>query len=248
MTDAPDVQAYASNGYLIFDPKTPLSLIRAVHTDVHALLDKRADALRLGGKDRSGVNGYRETESDLHLKSESVRELISHDAFHALAMALLGPDLDLRFCTTMTKTAASGEPLGWHQDWGLDRDSGHPRISLWIAVTDADIENGCVWVIPGSHREEILAHSVSETHPPDMGIKEVDAAGAIPIALQAGQALVIHPKLIHGSGKNISGRERMALLPSFQVPKPGYDAFWAAAGMRYSIGGKKVWEPLRANA
>jgi phytanoyl-CoA hydroxylase len=248
MMDAPDVHAYATNGYLVFDPKLPASLIQAVHADVRAMLDKRLHDLKLRRKAPPKISGYRETETDLHLKSESVRELISHDAFHALAMALIGSDIDLRFCTTMTKTAASGEPLDWHQDWGLDRDPGHPRISLWIAVTDADAGNGCVRVIPGSQRGEILEHSVSQTHPPDMGIKGVEAAEAIPIELRAGQVLVIHPKLIHGSGSNISGKERMAVLPSYQLPKPAYDASWAGAGMRFSMGGKKVWEPLPVSA
>jgi phytanoyl-CoA hydroxylase len=236
----PDKSFYEENGYLVFDPGLPVSLIGAVHADVRRMLDER----KAGRKNPTSTSGYRETDSDLHLKSDPVRDLVSHDVFHALTLSLIGPDSDLRFCTTMTKTAESGEQLDWHQDWGLDRDRGHLRISCWIAVTRADIANGCVWVLPGSHKEALREHTVSETHPPDLGIKGVDAGKAIPIELPAGRVLVVHPQLIHGSRKNVSGKERMAVLTSYQLPKPAYTAMWAGAGMRFSKSGKKVWEPL----
>jgi hypothetical protein len=77
-----------------------------------------------------------------------------------------------------------------------------------------------------------------------MGIRGVDDGKAVPIELSAGKVLVVHPQLIHGSRKNISGKERMAVLTSYQLPKPAYEPFWAKAGMRFSKGGKKVREPL----
>lgn len=234
-----DKRGYEAHGFLIFDPRLPASLIHAAHADVRNMLDaqkaKRNPAAR---------PAYRETDSDLHLKSEAVREIISHNAFHALASALIGPDADLRFCTTMTKTAESGEPLDWHQDWGLDRDPGHRRFSCWIALTDADVGNGCVQVLPGSHMVPIREHKASKTHPPDRGIDGVDESRAVPIELAAGQVLVVHPQLIHGSGRNVSGKERMAVLSSYQEPKSVYDPFWAKAGMRFSKGDRKVWESL----
>lgn len=55
---------------------------------------------------------------------------------------------------------------------------------------------------------------------------------------------VLHPQVIHGSGSNVSGKERMAMTMSYQAPKPGYDARWAGAGMRFIRDGKKTWEPL----
>jgi len=221
-------------------------LIEAARDDIRKLLaDQKANRkLPLVRKP------YRETASDLHLASAAVRDLVSHPAMHALSLVLIGAEVDMRMCFTFTKTADYGEPLDWHQDWGLDQDKGHHRISVWIAVTDADTANGCVQVIPGSQLEALREHAVSETHPPDIGIKgglgDADLRRAVSIEMKAGQVLILHPQVIHGSGRNASGRDRIAVLTSYQIPKAEYPGFWASAGMRFSRGGKKIWEPLPA--
>jgi ectoine hydroxylase-related dioxygenase (phytanoyl-CoA dioxygenase family) len=234
-----DTRAYESQGYMVFDPEFSPDLIASVRSEVRGLLD--AQLLKWKNAVRKP---YRESDADLHLKSRAAADLISHDAFFDLALTLIGRDADLRFSITMTKTADHGEPLDWHQDWGLDQDRGHHRISCWVAITRADVGNGCVWVIPGSHKGPLLEHKVSETHPPDRGIMKLDASGAIPVELKAGQVLVLHPQVIHGSGRNVSGKERMAVTMSYQTPKPQYDVRWAGAGMRFIKDGRKTWEPL----
>ena len=256
-----DARAYAEQGYAVLEPGFPPALIEAARADVRNILDAqkaRRSAAPQAGAPASGESSgyaaptarkaYRETASDLHLVSDAVRDLVSHDALHALSLALIGPDADMRFCITLTKSADHGEPLDWHQDWGLGQDKGHHFIGLWLALTDASTDNGCVSMIPGSHREPLREHAVSETRPPDRGIRGgLDAADlhrAVPVEMKAGQLMVIHPQVIHGSGRNHSGRDRVALLFGYQVPKPSYDAFWAGAGMRFSVGGEKKWEPL----
>lgn len=254
--DAPRVlneRFYAEQGYVVLNPGFAPELIEAARADVRKILDEQKSRPAIAGN-ASGYaapaarKAYRETASGLHLKSAAVRDLVSHDALHALSLALIGSDADMRFCFTFTKSADHGEPLDWHQDWGLDQDKGHHRISLWLALTDADTGNGCVSMIPCSHKEPLREHAVSETHPPDRGIRggldALDMKRAVPVEMKAGQLMVIHPQVIHGSGRNHSGRDRIALLFSYQVPKPSYDAFWATAGMRFSVGGQKKWEPL----
>jgi ectoine hydroxylase-related dioxygenase (phytanoyl-CoA dioxygenase family) len=248
-----DGRFYAEHGYAVLEPGFPPALIEAARADVRKILDAQKSRPAVAGS-ASGYaaagtrKAYRETASDLHLKSDAVRDLVSHDALHALSLALIGPEADLRFCFTLTKSADHGEPLDWHQDWGLDQDQGHHRISLWLALTDADISNGCVQTLPGSHKEPLREHAVSETHPPDRGIRggldASDLKRAVPVEMKAGQLMVIHPQVIHGSGRNHSGRDRIALLFSYQIPKQSYDARWAGAGMRFSVRGEKKWEPL----
>ncbi|MEO6094644.1 MAG: phytanoyl-CoA dioxygenase family protein [Fibrobacteria bacterium] len=239
-----DIAFYARNGYAVLTPEFPLGLIDAARSDIKRILD----AQKANRKVPLTRKPYRETASDLHLHSESVARLVSHRALHEVATALIGPDADMRMCFTFTKTADHGEPLDWHQDWGLDQDKGYHRISVWIAVTDAEIADGCVLVLPGSHLGPLREHTVSETHPPDKGIRggldAEDRGRTMAVELRAGQVLILHPQIIHGSGKNVSGRDRIAVLTSYQVPKPRYGAFWAAAGMRFSRAGKKIWEPL----
>lgn len=240
MPSAEQLQAYDRDGYLLLRPGYSGSLLAEVRADLSERLQWIRTRLAEQGADRR----YRETDSNLHWKNEAVRMLISEDSLLDVATSLVGADVDVRFCFTLTKTAQHGEPILWHQDWGLSPDTGHPLITCWIAVTDADPGNGCLEVLPGSHRRGLLPHEVSEVHPPDKGIPGLDTAGAVPVSMQAGEVLVIHPLLIHGSGKHRSGRERIAVLVGYQAPKPAYDEFWGRAGARFTREGKLSWGPL----
>lgn len=239
-----DLDSYHERGYLILEETVPPALLKPVYADVKGMLLRKYPPT-LGPDLRKS---YRETEADLHWKSAAVREMISDRPFFELSKALLGDEVDLRFCFTLTKTAEHGEPVDWHQDWGLDRDPEYPRISFWVAVTDVDSGNGCLQAIPGSHQGELLEHTKSAWHPTDRGIGKVDTSMAVPLEMKAGQILLIHPKLIHGSGKNLSARERMAVLCSYQIPKRDYPEFWAKAGARFIRGGKKDWGPLAVSS
>jgi ectoine hydroxylase-related dioxygenase (phytanoyl-CoA dioxygenase family) len=233
-----EVEFYEENGYLILDPHFPAQLLTRVREDIFDLLGKIK--ARLSQDDKR----IRETDADLHHKSQAVKELITSEVFRELGRELLGEDVDLRHTITITKTAEHGGPIQWHQDWGLGKDPGYPLFTFWIAITESNLENGCIRIIPGSHKMEIQAHAVSETYPSDRGIKNVDAEKAIPLEMSAGQVLIIHPQVIHGSDSCTSLNPRVAVLGSFQIPKKEYDAFWAKAGAKFLRKGKYAWGPL----
>ena len=93
----------------------------------------------------------------------------------------------------------------WHQDLGvlLPEADTATVLSCWVAVTDADEENGCMQVVPGSHRNELLNHCPGE---PQTGIPEhlLSLDGAVPLPMRAGSVLFFGQRLIHGSLDNVS--------------------------------------------
>ncbi|MBM3265650.1 MAG: phytanoyl-CoA dioxygenase family protein, partial [candidate division Zixibacteria bacterium] len=108
----------------------------------------------------------------------------------------------------MNKPAHRGTVLPWHQDVfsDLDRD---PEITVWMAMDAATVENGCVCVLPGSHlryandgRIAFLTEAQVETL-----IHEIE-----PVYLEcpAGEALLLHNRLVHSSGLNPTGCPRRA--------------------------------------
>ena len=187
---------------------------------------------------------YRETDADLIWTSEAVRKMISDRTLADIAAGLLGGDVDVRFCFTLTKTAEHGEPVLRHQDWGLGTEPGYPFFTCWIALTDADAGNGCLEVLPGSHSGPLHPHAATEGRPQDKGIPGMEAVDALAVPMKAGEAMIIHPALIHGSGRNRTGQPRMALLTGYQAPKPEYDEFWGRSGARLLRGGRPAWGPL----
>ena len=96
----------------------------------------------------------------------------------------------------------------WHQDQGVTTpDADESRIlTVWIPITDATVENGCMLVIPGSHREGLTFHcpgteTQPELHIPDSGLRLEDAA---PVPMQAGQVLFMNRRTKHASLGNQS--------------------------------------------
>jgi phytanoyl-CoA hydroxylase len=127
-----------------------------------------------------------------------------------ICQRLVGPDIAIYRSMFMNKPARQGTLLPWHQDggtgWNLDID---PIITLWLALDPATIANGCVQVIPGSHRLGLLSergHVLSDEHvrqhcPPER-IEYVELA--------AGEAVLLHNFLLHRSDRNATDIPRRA--------------------------------------
>ena len=164
---------------------------------------------------------------DRHLDVESVWRLATHPHVIDAVEAVLGPDVMLLASNFFCKYPAEerGERfVAWHQDvtyWGLEP----PRaITAWIAIDDADAENGCMSVIPGSHRLGILEHGKSGRAGNLLSINQevpdglVDEARAVSMPLQAGQMSLHDGMLLHGSHPNRSTRRRCGLAVRFTTP------------------------------
>lgn len=164
---------------------------------------------------------------DRHLDVESVWRLASHPRVLEAVEAVLGPDVMLLASNFFCKYPADerGERfVAWHQDvtyWGLEP----PRaITAWIAIDDADVENGCMSVIPGSHRLGFLEHSKSDRAGNLLSVNQevpdalFDERRAVSMPLRAGQASLHDGMLLHGSHPNRSSRRRCGLAVRFTTP------------------------------
>jgi phytanoyl-CoA hydroxylase len=132
----------------------------------------------------------------------------------SLAAALLGPDLDCFLSQFIFKNAGAwGQP--WHQDEHYFPFDRHPQLGLWLAVTAATRENGCLWVLPGSHREPLHAHGPDRRPGANYGYVEIvdhDMSGAVPVLMQPGDLLLFHSRLMHRSTDNGSAGLRAAMV------------------------------------
>jgi phytanoyl-CoA hydroxylase len=102
----------------------------------------------------------------------------------------------------------------WHQDaafWPLDPMN---VVTLWLAVDHSTPENGCVRVIPGSHRSEVAGMrdniEVESVLGKEIAV-EVDESAAVDMVLAPGDVEVHHPNIVHSSMPNRSDRWRRAL-------------------------------------
>jgi hypothetical protein len=122
-----------------------------------------------------------------------------------------------------------GPPLFWHQDWwGWDDDSAYqPRahqLFAMIYLTDTGVGNGCLRVIPRSHRLDHLLHHLETAHSETMQAYEnpsnpayADHPDQLAVPVKAGDVLIGDARLIHGAFANRTGGER-PLLTGTEFP------------------------------
>ncbi len=108
----------------------------------------------------------------------------------------------------------------WHQDQGvlLPEADGSNILTVWVALTEATTENGCLQVIPGSHRDVgLLEHCVG--HPGGVAIPEHLLPGAaVPVPLSPGSAIFMDQRTVHSSLPNVTDSDvRISLDLRYQA-------------------------------
>jgi hypothetical protein len=143
--------------------------------------------------------------------------LIRHPTFVQVCARVYGPHVPISLfrAMVMNKPAGLGTELPWHQDggavWELDRD---PLVTIWVALDAATPDNGCMEIVPGSHRLGLLSwfgstvgDEAAERH------CRPEAVEALPV--DAGHAVLMHNWLLHRSGANPSRLRRRAFTCCF---------------------------------
>ena len=109
---------------------------------------------------------------------------------------------------------AWGQPC--HQDSHyFPFDPEGPVVGAWLAVTESSTENGCLYVVPGSHTEPAHEHVPDRRPDANLGYMEIvdyDLASAEPVEMQPGDLLLFDSFLMHFSRDNLSARRRGAMV------------------------------------
>jgi phytanoyl-CoA hydroxylase len=177
-----------------------------------------ADALRLAEpalRDAPGSAAERTSKLFRVHRHEPVFNAFCRDPrLLALVAELIGPDLDCFLSQFIFKNpGALGQP--WHQDAFYFPFDRRPQVGVWLAVTEATLENGPLWVLPGSQREHIHPVVPDRREHAQMGYVEIvdhDMHGEQPVLLQPGDILLFHGHLMHKSTDNRSTGMRAAMV------------------------------------
>ena len=120
--------------------------------------------------------------------------------------SIIGKDILVCGTTLFIKNPDQKGFVSFHQDAKYIGLEPHNWVTGWLAVTDANEENGCMRMLKGSHKEDLKFHSqkFDEHNLLTRGqtIENVPIDETTPVILKAGQLSLHHPKIIHGSGLN----------------------------------------------
>lgn len=162
--------------------------------------------------------------NSLHLHFGWAYDLAAHPRVVDAVAKLLGDDVVVWGTLLLAKPPHDDEFVAWHQDGAYaDYLGGTPAVSAWIALSDSTRENGCMRVIPGSHRTR-LEH-VQTNRPRNMLSRgqeiavEVDEREAIDVELRAGEMSLHHVDIVHGSSPNRSPHWRTGFIVRYATPR-----------------------------
>jgi hypothetical protein len=151
-----------------------------------------------------------------HLYAKWVSDLVRHPRVLDAVESLLGPDLLVWRSVFFVKGARDPRYVDWHQDsvyWGLSPDD---VVTAWIALTESRAGNGCLRVVPGSHRQPEVRHAIRLAGNNllvrgQRAMVDVSDDEARDVELRAGEMSLHHVRLLHGSRPNASGDLRAGL-------------------------------------
>jgi non-haem Fe2+, alpha-ketoglutarate-dependent halogenase len=178
-----------------------------------------------------------------HLVYPWVAQLVVHPAVLKVVRSLIGPDVLVWVSEFNVKAPQTQGFFSWHQDlyYWRHRYADLPTIpivTVWLAITDANQENGAMRVLPGS--QSALVHHVEKPRQHNMLTRaqevshEIDERRAVHVNLNAGEFSVHHPLLLHASGPNKSALPRIGLVTRYIAPqvvppvRPAYS--WLVSG------------------
>jgi len=157
-----------------------------------------------------------------HWVSPVAMDMVQHDGVIGVLSQITGAHLpQWDGATKCMQSMLFFKPPGlqgqaWHQDERFIPTRDRSLVGAWIAVDDANIDNGCLWVLPGSHRTGQLwptrDHGKPELFDPTDESFGFDDEAAIPVEVSAGSVVFFNGYLLHRSLPNRSTRRRMALV------------------------------------
>ncbi|MEZ6131334.1 MAG: phytanoyl-CoA dioxygenase family protein [Planctomycetaceae bacterium] len=224
-TLTPDqVQTYNTDGFVRLLNVYSDSEITAIREYFDGLLEKVFAA---------GGDSY--SISTAHMKHAGVYDILTNPKLVDMVADLLGDDVIAWGSHFFCKMPGDGKAVAWHQDASYWPLSPSRAVTVWLAIDDADPENGCMKFIAGSHHSGHLTYR--ESRPEDHSVlgqtvENAEQYGTVVIDdLKAGQASIHNDLLLHGSDANMSSRRRCGLTLRYAAAEVRAEMGWNAKGV-----------------
>ena len=180
--------------------------------------------------DGSPIPGLLHKVQGVCVVAPRILELASEPAILDRVSVLLGPDLDVFGTKFFPKLPGGGTSTHWHQDNYYFGTTSERVVSCGCYLEAANPDNGCLRVVPGSHRSRRIVE-----HRQKQGMHgswtDVDEAAAVDIAVPGGSVVLFSANLLHGTNDNRSNRSRYSTawhyipgdLALERFPRAGYE-------------------------
>ncbi|RAV19197.1 hypothetical protein DQG23_21915 [Paenibacillus contaminans] len=216
-------EQYDRDGYVIAENMFSIEEVAAFKQEIRDTLAKVEE------REGSGKHFTHGVYVGLALQSEMFRKLAADSRIAAVLREVIGDQVLFLSDKVVAKDASKDFASPWHQDWPYWKGSN--KVSVWIALDDAFPENGCLKMVPGSHRsavDHVNPDDASEGFVSRLRPEDIDESKVVAIPAKAGTAVIFHDLTFHASYPNVTGKDRWALISTYKdarEPDPEYG--WA---------------------
>jgi hypothetical protein len=208
------IEQYHHDGYVIPDFQMPPEVLESIKTRHAALVQRKPE--------------FRDYCSALLDQDPGFFNYCNNAEILDMVAQLIGQDIALWNSSFFAKPALNGKRTPWHQDGEYWPITPLATCTAWLAVDDSTIENGCLRVLRGTHRDQrlkkhntVAAGDVTLTQ--ELDRSEYDESKAVDLVLKAGQISLHDVYLLHGSEANTSPNSRRGMTMRFMPTTSLFD-------------------------
>lgn len=247
-------ESFASQGFLTFPGLVSAGELRELKKTIEDLFEKRAGEKEGAHLDlvAPGKPGTAQTSPQITNPVNYAPHLRQTQFFQnaqGIAKQLLGVKARCLWDFAILKTPENGAPTPWHQDEASrDPNFEYTELTIWIALQDTSVENGCLRFIPGSNLGGVFDHGFANDDSSCHALKcvhDFDVESAVACPLRAGDCTIHHPRTLHSSSPNISARPRFGYILVFGLPPRPSDAHrtfpWLQERHTIAQGRRRQW-------
>lgn len=150
-----------------------------------------------------------------HFSDERLFEFLLADEVLDIVQCLIGPNIGLWSSHFICKEAKTGARTPWHEDsayWKGRFDRYDDIVTLWLAIDESNQENGCMGVVPGTHKNGFSEYTELDTEHPIFNIEikdeNVPLDKVVWFELEQNQYSLHDSRIIHGANANASKARR----------------------------------------
>jgi ectoine hydroxylase-related dioxygenase (phytanoyl-CoA dioxygenase family) len=205
-----ELKFFNDNGYLILKNVLTYEGLEKMRAECMKAWDKEKESF-----DSSKTWLQNSLLVNIHHQSPTVRAYYFEGPLVGIAGQLIGPNIKGATSQLTFKMRGNTKPFGWHQDNGYGELEPYNALTTLTALDDTDRGNGCLWLIPRSHKGGQVRVEQTETQKKSNSeiTVEADDSLAVPIEMKAGDALIFSCWTLHKSDGNFSAdRDRRILF------------------------------------
>ncbi len=213
------IENYRRDGYLVLERHIPLPIIEAIRSEITRFegeargmtaSDERLDLEESHQPDAPRIRRVKQP----HRLSDVIKDLLFSDHILAPARDLLGNDIRLHNTKLNMKSKGYGAAIEWHQDVAFYPHTNDDVLAIGVVIDDMALENGPLTVFPGSHQGPTFDHHQDGVFVGALDFEGsgLDMANSVTLTAPAGSISIHHGRMVHGSAKNTSDRDRRMLF------------------------------------